>query len=52
MTLADGSSFTFQEATVAALVRTCVAVKTDPLRQREVLQGRRLTMSRLPVKGI
>lgn len=42
LTLADGSSFTFQEATVAALVRAYVAVKTDPLRTKVELQGRRL----------
>lgn len=42
LTLADGSSITFQEATVAALVRAYVAVKTDPLRSRVVLAGRRL----------
>lgn len=42
LTLADGSSITFQEATVAAIVRAYVAVKTDPLRSRIVLSGRRL----------
>lgn len=42
VTLADGTSFTFQEATMAALVRAYVAVKTDPLRQRVVLKGRKL----------
>ena len=40
--LADGSSFTFQEATMAALVRAYVAVKTDPCRTRVVLKGRRV----------
>jgi len=42
VTLVDGSSFTFQEATMAALVRAYVSVKTDPQRQRVVLKGRRL----------
>jgi hypothetical protein len=40
--LADGSSITFQEATIAAVVRAYVAVKTDPLRDRVVLAGRRV----------
>src|ERR1035441_4330908 len=30
VTFADGSAITFQEATMAALVRAYVAVKTDP----------------------
>lgn len=38
--LADGSSLTFQEATVAALARAYIAVKTDPLRTRIALRGR------------
>ncbi len=42
MRLADGSAITLQEATVAALVRAYVAVKTDPLRRRMVLKGRRV----------
>jgi len=42
LTLADGSSLTLQEATVAAIVRAYLAVKTDPLRDRVVLTGRRL----------
>lgn len=42
ITLADGSSFTFQEATVAALVRAYVRVKTDPVCTKVVLEGRRL----------
>jgi len=40
--LADGSSITLQEATVAALVRAYVAIKTDPQRTRIDLAGRRL----------
>ncbi|HEY6837434.1 MAG TPA: hypothetical protein VI389_01695 [Geobacteraceae bacterium] len=40
--LADGSAVTFQEATIAALVRAYVAVKTDPLRSRIVLRGRKV----------
>jgi len=42
ITLADGSAITFQEATMAALVRAYVAVKTDPLRTKVVLSGRKL----------
>lgn len=42
LTLGDGSSVTLQEATVAAIVRAYVAVKTDPLRTRVRLTGRRL----------
>jgi hypothetical protein len=42
VTLADGSSITFQEATLAALVRAYVAVKTHPLRTRVVLTGKRI----------
>jgi hypothetical protein len=38
--LADGSSIIFQEATVAAMVRAYVAVKTDPVCSRVVLKGR------------
>ena len=40
VTLVDGTSFTFQEATVAAIVRAYVTVKTDPLRTRVTLSGR------------
>ena len=39
VTLADGSSITFQEATIAAIVRAYVTVKTDPLLNRVVLSG-------------
>jgi hypothetical protein len=39
--LADGSALTFQEATVAALVRAYVTVKTDPVKTRVVLKGAR-----------
>jgi hypothetical protein len=42
ITLADGSSLTLQEATVAAIVRAYVAVKTDPLRERMELTGRKV----------
>lgn len=41
--LADGTAMTFQEATVAAMVRAYIAVKTDPLRSRVALRGRRVT---------
>jgi hypothetical protein len=40
--LADGSAVTLQEATVAAIVRAYVAVKTDPLRNGVTLKGRRV----------
>jgi hypothetical protein len=40
--LADGSSITLQEATVAALVRAYVALKTDPVRTRVTLKGRKV----------
>ena len=42
LTLADGTSITLQEATVAAIVRAYVTVKTDPLRTRAVLRGQRV----------
>jgi hypothetical protein len=42
VTLADGSSLTLQEAAVAAIVRAFIAVKTDPLRSRVVLRGRKV----------
>lgn len=37
--LADGSAVTFQEATVAAIVRAYISVKTDPVKTRVVLNG-------------
>jgi hypothetical protein len=40
--LGDGTSITLQEATVAALVRAYISVKTDPLRSRVVLKGRKV----------
>jgi hypothetical protein len=40
--LADGFSITLQEATVAAIVRAYVAVKTDPLRNVVTLKGRKV----------
>lgn len=42
LTLADGSAITLQEATIAAIVRAYVAVKTDPLRSCVRLTGRRV----------
>lgn len=42
ITLSDGSSFTLQEATMAALVRAYVSIKTDPQRRRIRLIGRSL----------
>lgn len=41
ITLSDGSSLTLQEATVAAIVRAYIGVKTDPLRERMELTGRK-----------
>jgi hypothetical protein len=42
MRLADGSAITLQEAAVAAIVRAYVLVKTDPLRNRVTLKGRKV----------
>jgi len=39
LTLADGTSVTLQEATVAAIVRAYTAIKTHPLRSRIELKG-------------
>jgi hypothetical protein len=40
--LEDGEELELQEATVAALVRAYVAIKTDPRRSRVRLRGREL----------
>ncbi len=40
--LADGTSITLQEATVAAIVRAYVTVKTDPLASRVALEGQKV----------
>lgn len=40
--LRDGREIELQEATVAALVRAYVSIKTDPLRRRARLVGRNL----------
>jgi hypothetical protein len=37
--LADGTTITMQEATVAAIVRTYISIKTDPVRTRLSLSG-------------
>lgn len=37
--LADGTSFTFQEATIANLVRAYLTVLTHPVKTRVVLSG-------------
>ncbi len=42
LVLHDGRSFTFQEATIANLVRAYITVKTHPTLQRARLAGRRL----------
>ncbi|QWV94594.1 hypothetical protein KP004_05260 [Geomonas oryzisoli] len=39
---ADGRSVTFQEATVAAIVRAYITVKTDPVKDAVELTGRRV----------
>jgi len=43
LVLQDGKEFTFQEATVASLVRAYVTVKTHPQLTRIRLSGRKLT---------
>jgi hypothetical protein len=42
--LHDGRSFTFQEATIANLVRAYIAVKTHPQRATVRLSGRKLAV--------
>ena len=42
LTLFDGSSITLQEATVAAIVRAYIAVKTDPRSRRMALRGQKV----------
>jgi len=42
ITLHDGRSFTFQEATTANLVRAYIMVKTHPQRTKVRLSGERL----------
>ena len=39
LTLADGTTITMQEATVAAIVRAYISIKTDPIRTRVSLSG-------------
>jgi hypothetical protein len=39
----DGAEFTFQEATIANLVRAYITVKTHPVTNRVSLKGRELT---------
>lgn len=41
--LADGTSLTFQEATIANLVRAYITVLTHPVRERVVLKGQCLS---------
>lgn len=41
--LKDGTSLTFQEATIANLVRAYITVLTHPLKRRVVLVGQLLT---------
>ena len=40
--LGDGTELVFQEATIANLVRSYIAVKTHPTAKRSVLRGVRL----------
>ena len=40
--LQDGTEFTFQEATIAGLVRAYVTIKTHPSMKTARLRGRRL----------
>ncbi len=40
--LQNGTSFTFQEATIANLVRAYIAVRTHPRQSRMHLSGRKL----------
>lgn len=42
VTLTDGTSFTFQEATIANLVRAYITVKTHPLAKKTILIGQRI----------
>ena len=42
MTLYDGTEITFQEATVANLVRAYITVKTHPETNKIILKGKRL----------
>ncbi|UCE72652.1 MAG: hypothetical protein JSU99_04890 [Nitrospiraceae bacterium] len=35
----DGQSFTFQEATIANLVRAYISIKTHPVQNKVVLRG-------------
>lgn len=37
--LADGTEITLQEASVAAIVRSYIGIKTDPKRRRIVMKG-------------
>ena len=43
LVLQDGREFTFQEATIAGLVRAYISVKTDPVRTRVRLTGKQLS---------
>jgi hypothetical protein len=40
--LGDGTEFVFQEATVANIVRAYVTLKTDPVKSRVRLKGKKL----------
>jgi hypothetical protein len=38
--LQDGQEITFQEATVANIVRSYISIKTDPLKKKVIMRGR------------
>jgi len=42
MVFMDGAEFTFQEATIANLVRAYITVKTHPVTNRVTLRGEKL----------
>jgi len=42
MVFMDGTEITFQEATIANLVRAYITVKTHPVKDRVILKGERL----------
>jgi len=46
ITLQDGREFTFQEATIANLVRAYITIKTHPELTKVHLSGRKLVMKK------
>ncbi len=47
LVLHDGREFTFQEATIAGLVRAYITVKTHPVHTHVRLTGKRLTQRKV-----